>query len=134
LEKNYQTYTLLAGPFKTQKSDLQAKPLITDKEIIKFDLKTNTFIFSPKATKRINELEIDNVHGKQFVITIDGKSKLTGYFWTISLSSYGICHTNHIYNNYDEFKLESGLNKDKIVLSKDFPEIYKVLKRKEKLK
>ncbi len=122
---------VVAGPFKAEESDLQAIPIVSDEDIISFNLKNNSFSLSKEAKQRIKELNVDRIHGKQFVITVDGTPKLTGYFCTISLSSYANNHTNYIL--IEDFILRPDPALYEIELSIDYPEIYKALKLRGKL-
>ena len=124
---------IIAGPFEALISDLQHKPLISNEEITKYDLKTNTFFLSNKAEKRIKELGIHSNHGKQFVMTVNGKPKLTGYLFNLSLSSFKTCHTNQILILGNQLKLKkSDFQKNEIDLLADYPEIYEILKNRTK--
>lgn len=67
--------------FEVTGKDIPAKPFIADNEIKKFDLKKNIITFDYIVVQRLKNLRphIDNT---QFVITLNKKPLITGYFWS----------------------------------------------------
>ncbi len=69
-----------AGDFIAKESDLMTDPLVKDSEIINFDFNNNELLISSEGTDRIRNLEPEFSFHNQFVLTIDKKPILTGYF------------------------------------------------------
>ncbi len=70
------------GKFKAEKKDLQKKPIIEDAEIIGYDLKNSLIYLSESGMKKISKLHLnekDN-YGRQFVVCINNKPYIFGYF------------------------------------------------------
>lgn len=71
---------ITAGEFDATKKDLKNKPLITDSDIISFNFEKNEIIIKTEAAKKIKELKSNVISHIQFVIALDKKPILTGYF------------------------------------------------------
>lgn len=86
---------IYGGKYNIKVSDLKNTPFIVDSEIFSFDVKNNELIMANSAANKIYGLNSNMIKGVQFVITVDGKPLLNGYFWDL-LSSY-TCNSYHIY-------------------------------------
>jgi hypothetical protein len=88
-EKNVKNDTankqlIYAGKFKATKEDLEPKPLFKDNEILSFKQKTSELEISKNAFEKLGELGRTNSKngiGIQFVVCINEKPKLFGYFF-----------------------------------------------------
>ena len=69
-----------AGEFDARISDLIPTPLVSDSEIVSFNTLNNELTIKTIALSRINKIESEFQAGTQFVITVDKKPTLTGYF------------------------------------------------------
>lgn len=90
--------------FKTQKSDLEKTPFITNEEIYGFDFNNSSISLSKSAMKKI--LKLPNIR-KQFVVCINNKPELNGYFIVSPFNSYFI--ENYIFH-YNYSKSKDSLN------------------------
>jgi len=68
-----------AGNFIAMESDLMAKPLVKDSEIMSFNFNTNELVISSEGKDRIGSLDPEFSFHNQFILTIDKKPILTGY-------------------------------------------------------
>lgn len=85
---------IFMGKFNVEPKDLQSEPFIRDNEIISLDIKNDLLNLDSTAVKKFTTLDNDMRYGTQFVILVDNKTVMTGYFLNY-FSSYW-CHTFHI--------------------------------------
>lgn len=85
---------IFMGKFNVMPKDLQNEPFIRDNEIVSLNLKEDFLNLDATAVKKFTMLDNDMRYGTQFVIVVDDKALLTGYFLNY-FSSYW-CHTFHI--------------------------------------
>ena len=109
------TQFIYGGDYNVKLSDLKIEPFITDDEILSFDTENNKLVFDSIAANRIYQLEPNMIKGVQFVITVDKKPVLNGYFWSLhssySCNSYCIYYISPKY--FEEFGNERFLDKSK---------------------
>jgi hypothetical protein len=109
------TQFIYGGDYNVKLSDLKMVPFITDDEILSFNLDNNKLSVDSLAANRIYELKRNMIKGVQFVITVDKKPVLNGYFWSLdssySCNSYCIYYISTKYIN--EFRNERFLDKSK---------------------
>jgi len=105
---------IVAGEFDAKKSDLSSIPLISDSEIVSFNKSNNELIIKSNASKKIFEIEDEFVTSTQFVISVDKKPVLTGYFNNLA-SSYSPNWNYITYINYNESIKNNGENKTFII-------------------
>jgi len=137
---------IYGGKFVVNQNDLQSEPLVTNDEVLKLDMEKSELILSESARKKISQINPSMKYGVQFVITVNKKPCLTGYFRS-NISSY-IYNWNYIgydyYNNNIEAKRDDNFvirqnadyEKWKPVLTnlKNYPEIIVALKNSNRLK
>jgi hypothetical protein len=136
---------IYGGRFEVKTDDLLAEPFIEDEEIIEVNLNTSEFILSQKGKNKIKELKPSMKHGIQFVICVNRKPILTGYFRS-NISSY-ILNWNYIGYDYinSSFDTKNDIN---FVIRKndgyldwkpykinllDYPELVESLKKSRRL-
>lgn len=68
--------TIYLGNFHFKKNDLQEQPFITNEEILGFDEENMKIIFAENIIEKFPELP----HKSQFVLTINKKPVMNGYF------------------------------------------------------
>lgn len=138
---------IYAGKFEVEISDINEKPLVENNEILSFNLKNNTIKISKTGVEKITNLENDAVNSIQFVICVNNKPIMTGYFNSF-FSSY-IPTSNFIsylpkykFSKYkikeEEFELRKNNNfrrvkVEKIDLVKDYPELIQAFKNTNRL-
>jgi hypothetical protein len=76
------------GDFDYEKVDLNEKPFISNSEILSLDTLKGVIKFNRNASQRIIKITSDFHRSKQFVITVNGKPVMNGYFHNI-FSSFG---------------------------------------------
>lgn len=96
-----------ASDFYFDKDDLRKYPFIKDNEIISVDFENAEIILKREASLRIIKLKPGR-NGIQFVITVNGKPNLGGYFWNPYSSL--MCNSNYIQYKLSDFKLDSTKN------------------------
>lgn len=106
---NYDTVfkeTIYAGKFEAKSTDLQSQPFIGDDEIISFNTGNNKFEFSSSVAERLETLPDEMHEGIQFVITVNKKPQLTGYFrnWSVWCDWYYIRYWNYKKGEGEEIK------------------------------
>lgn len=108
---------IFAGSFKADKSDLFENPLITNADIISFNKNNGTIILNSIGAKKLSKLK-NTDYGKQFVLIIDNKPKIYGYFFPTIFSYW--CNTYHYPYmpdvNWTELDLKFGKESDSINL------------------
>ncbi|MFD2890450.1 hypothetical protein ACFS5J_00265 [Flavobacterium chuncheonense] len=109
INKNYnydsiKKQMIYGGKFSVDKTNLQALPIIEDKDILKFNLSRSELILTKRGQYTLSFLD-KNIN--QFAICVDGNPILTGYF-RYNYSSV-IYSWNYIGYNYykDKEKLEN---------------------------
>lgn len=137
---------IYGGKFVVNQNDIQTEPLVTNDEILKLDLQKSELILSESARKKISHIKPSMKYGVQFVILVNKKPCLTGYFRS-NISSY-IYNWNYIgydyYSNNIEAKQDENFvirqNADYIkwepVLTdlKNYPALIKAMKNSNRLK
>lgn len=103
--------TLWGGDFSAGKEDLENNPFIKDDEILNFDSQKDIIVFDSNVVKRIEKI---GRRKAQFVITIDKKPMLCGYFWTAMISSYPQSFYIYDYDAYD-LKEKNGNEKSYMI-------------------
>lgn len=126
------------GIFIDDMSKIEKKPILKNIDVIAFDCTKSNIIL--KQDKSFN-LSIKNKkikHLKQFVITLNKKSMLNGYFFNVFSSS--VCKTNQIIffgGNSKNLNLLMLNYKNKRVLKlnlkQDYPELYHAFKNSNRL-
>lgn len=104
---------IYGGKFTVNKENLESKPLITDKDILKLNLKKSEFIFSEIGKQKITQLKPNMKSGIQFVICVNKQPYLTGYFRS-NISS-NIYNWNYIGYDYFEHKIATIHDKDFVI-------------------
>jgi hypothetical protein len=80
---------IYCGDFTATKEQLKEKPFIEDSEIINFNSKNSSFKFSKTVINKFNNLEpYEDRVGIQFVVCINDKPEMFGYFIKGFMSSY----------------------------------------------
>jgi hypothetical protein len=98
----------LATEFEIKDTDLPTLPFIRDDDIDYYDTCINKIFITQDAAIRIAELKPKLNVGIPFVLTVDRKPILTGYFWS-TFSSFG-CASYVFFNSNDTTqKLLKGL-------------------------
>ena len=101
---------IYGGRFEVKTTDLLAEPFIEDEEIIEVNLNKSEFILSQKGKNKINKLKPNMKYGIQFVICVNRKPTLTGYFRS-NISSY-VLNWNYIGYDYiiSSFDTKNDIN------------------------
>lgn len=137
---------IYGGKFIVSQNDFESEPLITDDEVLELNLENSEFILTESARKKISQIKPSMKYGVQFVIAVNKKPCLTGYFRS-NISSY-IYNWNYIgydyYNNSIEAKNDKNFvvrqNMDYIkwkpVLTdlKNYPVLIQAMKNSNRLK
>lgn len=137
---------IYGGKFVVNLKDIQKEPLITNDEILNLDLEKSELILSNSARNKISQIKPSMKYGVQFVILVNKKPCLTGYFRS-NISSY-IYNWNYIgydyYNNNIEAKRDENFvirqnadyEKWKPVLTnlKNYPALIVAMKNSNRLK
>ncbi|AWA31032.1 hypothetical protein HYN48_13595 [Flavobacterium magnum] len=145
---NYDTLKkqfIYGGKFDVIDKDISKKPLIEDNEVLGLNLSKSEFLLSTSGEKKIESLKPNMKFGIQFVICVNRKPCLTGYFRS-NISSY-IYNWNYI--GYDYFKHDdktahdknfvirqnAGYEKWKPILTKinEYPSLISALKKTNRL-
>lgn len=119
---------ILAGAFKSEITDLQSEPFITSDQIISLDKKNGELYLNKIATKKLSELKSDSF-GQQFVLTIDGKPEVNGYFLPAAFA-FGSNTYHYVYSPNNEISLLEffyGLELRYINLETEFPNLFKII-------
>ncbi|MCO6173618.1 hypothetical protein NHF50_01025 [Flavobacterium sp. NRK F10] len=108
---------IFAGAFDIKNMDLEDHPLISDDEILKFNFDTSKIVMKKSAINKITNLnwKMGNSFGRQFVLCIDKKPVICGYFYNSS-SSF-LSNTYQIF--IDDYKLINSEVEYKIYFGKD---------------
>ncbi|MGV7105853.1 hypothetical protein [Flavobacterium sp. U410] len=108
---------IFAGAFDIEDGDLEKTPLINDDEILKFDFNTSQIFMTGSVVNKIKNLDwkMKNNFGRQFVLCINKKPILNGYFYNSS-SSY-LSNTYQIF--IDDYKMNKSEVAYKIYLGKN---------------
>jgi hypothetical protein len=124
----------ICGKLEVKKDDLVNNPFINDFEIIGYDTTTFTIFITDSARKRISILEPSLPIGIPFVITVNKKPVLSGYFWN-PVSSWG-CNWYVIFADNDnklniinELPPKRNKDLDDQRLNKDMIQAFKESKR-----
>lgn len=134
---------IYAGKFEVETSDINEKPLIENNEILSFNLKRNTIEISKTGVEKIMDLENDVVNSIQFVICVNNRATMTGYFNSV-FSSYPpiwnfIIYLPKVQSNINnevkdsEFVLYRNYRKDEMVNLEEYPELIKAFKNTNRL-
>ena len=78
---------IFVGKFKASAKDLQLQPLITDDEIISFNVKTSELEIHKSGFEKLIKLDRTNTEngiGIQFALCINGAPKIFGYLYNYS--------------------------------------------------
>jgi hypothetical protein len=94
--------------FTATDSDLQEKPLIEDCQIIGYDTIKFEYTIDTLVCSRLSTLNPSLPIGIQFVITVDRKPVISGYFWN-PVSSFGCDWYNIPVICKQEIKIDKGL-------------------------
>lgn len=141
-----QKQLIYGGKFVVNHNEIRSEPLITNNEILMLDLQKSEIILSESARKKISHIKPSMKYGVQFVILVNKKPCLTGYFRS-NISSY-IYNWNYIgydyYNNNIEAKSDknfvirqnAGYVKWKPFLTdmNEYPELIEAMKSSNRLK
>ena len=123
---------IFAGAFTAKKQDLRKKPFIKSNQIKVFNKSNGDLVLDSIAEKSINELNHDSF-GNQFVLTIDKKPEIFGYFYPISISSWNHCSTYHYIfpkGKTNKYTLYKGHELKSVDIKKEFPDMLKLLSEK----
>lgn len=101
---------IYGGKFTVEQKDIKEEPLITNDEILELNLEKSEFVLSESGRKKISNIKPDMKYGVQFVLLVNKKPCLTGYFRS-NISSF-IYNWNYIGYNYltNDFKAKSDEN------------------------
>lgn len=120
---------ILAGAYEVNQKDLQNKPFIKFDEIISFNKDNGTLTLNKIAINKLSKIKSDSF-GQQFVLTINGKPEIIGYFYQ-SAYSYGSNTYHYPYlQNFKvnkELELYHGLELRSVDIKSEFPNLYKQL-------
>jgi hypothetical protein len=155
--KNFGEYTtidtinkkiLFASDFDFLANDLEAKPFITNDEILKLDTIKGKIEFSNSGGRKLLGLKPNLRNGKQFIITVNKNPVFSGYVWSPYSSNganwfciqYEDTQTakDTTLNNY-KFLFYKGLGtsdpkkREKIDFEK-YPELLEAFKESDRLK
>ena len=136
---------ICAGKFEVKTSDINEKPLVEDDEIISLNLKNNQLALNEKGDEKVKRIKPDNIKGTQFVICVNKKPVLTGYFKSNFSSFYP--SWNFIYYSYEnhddlnygkqinlKYTLEKCENRDfKLLNLEEYPELIQAFKNTNRL-
>ena len=143
---------IFAGKFKASKEDLQSVPIITNDEIISFNIKTSEIEISKSGFEKLIKLDRTNSEngiGIQFAICINETPKIFGYFYNYSYivtyipTTYSISYkTKEREKNYksmllkfNNFKAEpNGKINMRMLDSIQEKELFTVLKNSNRIK
>lgn len=118
---------ILAGAFKANRIDLESSPFIKSDQI-SIDKINGELTLDSTATIKLSELYSDNF-GRQFVLTLNGKPEMFGYFYP-SAFSFG-CNTFHyLYlrnSKLSKLELFYGLELREVDIKSEFPNLFMVL-------
>lgn len=132
-----------AGKFQAYSENINYKPLVEDNEILSFNLKKSTIKISKTGVEKIMNLEHDAVNSIQFVVCVNNKPIMTGYFNSV-FSSYPpiwnfIIYLPKVQSNINaevkdsEFVLYRNFGKDELVNIEEYPELIQVFKNTNRL-
>ena len=116
---------IFAGAFKAKKTDLKKEPFLAEKEIHSFDYSNGTITLSEIGGIKLSKMDFDS-NGKQFVLLINDKLELFGYFYPTLYSNW--CSTYqypYIPNQkWTELELTFGKNFRAVNLKAEFKDLY----------
>lgn len=108
------------GEFDVQKEDLEPEPFIKNCEIIGFDFEKSELVINNKATNRISE-EIKEL--QQFVICVNNKPQIKGYFQNVMSSKIFETFNLFYFKSQENLKdenyhliLHSGIAKNEFII------------------
>jgi len=104
---------IYGGKFVVSQNDFQAEPLVKDDEVLGLNLEKSELILSETARKKISQIKPSMKYGVQFVITVNKKPCLTGYFRS-NISSY-IYNWNYIGYDYYNNSIEAKHDKNFVI-------------------
>ena len=104
---------IYGGKFTVDKEKLETKPLITDEDILRLNLKKSELILSEVGKLKITKLKPNMKYGIQFVICVNKQPCLTGYFRS-NISS-NIYNWNYIGYDYFEHKIATIHDKEFVI-------------------
>jgi len=104
---------IYGGKFTVDKKNIETKPLITDEEVLKLNLKKSELILSEIGRNRITQLKPNMKDGIQFVICVNKQPYLTGYFRS-NISS-NIYNWNYIGYDYFDHKIATIHDKNFVI-------------------
>lgn len=104
---------IYGGKFTVDEENLETKPLITDEDVLKLDLKKSELVLSEIGKQRITHLKPNMTSGIQFVICVNKQPYLTGYFRS-NISS-NIYTWNYIGYDYFEHKIATIHDKNFVI-------------------
>jgi hypothetical protein len=137
---------IYGGKFVVNLKDIQKEPLITNDEILNLDLEKSELILSNSARKKISQIKPSMKYGVQFVILVNKKPCLTGYFRS-NISSY-IYNWNYISYDYYNNNIEANRDENFVIRQnadyekwkpiltnlKNYPELIVAMKNSNRLK
>lgn len=124
---------IFAGAFNANDEDLDVKPLINSNEILMFDFTSSKIIMKESVVKKIKDLDwkMGDDFGRQFVLCINKKPVLNGYFYHPASSylsnTYQIFIDDYIKNGSEvSYKIYFGkdLNTPNLKENKEFSKIW----------
>lgn len=114
---------IYGGKFSVDKENIETKPLITDEDVLKLNLKKSELILSEIGRNRITQLKPNMKDGIQFVICVNKQPYLTGYFRS-NISS-NIYNWNYIGYDYFDHKIATIHDKNFVIRQNDGYEKWK---------
>jgi hypothetical protein len=104
---------IYGGKFVVGQSDFEIEPLITNDEVLGLNLDKSEFVLSKSARKKISQIKPSMKYGVQFVIAVNKKPCLTGYFRS-NISSY-IYNWNYIGYDYNNNNIDAKRDKNFVI-------------------
>jgi hypothetical protein len=121
--------------FIVSPEDINSDPLIPDRGITSYKLGTYEIKLDSTACKKISQLEPSLPMGIQFVLTLNKKPIITGYFWNKD-SSFGTNWYTIVVGEGPWYKIHKGVPEEKnqdLLELRDNVQIVNVLKQSKRL-
>ena len=125
-----------AGPFEAVKDQLELTPFIANENIIGFNDAEAELVVDSIAKRKLDSLPNETPSGRQFVLLVNGKPKLSGYFINMEYFQGGI-YTNSIRyinrfstNSHPYILYRKG---NEMTLKTEQPELYKAFKQSDRI-
>ena len=127
---------VFAGPFEATIDDLETPPFIANENIIGFNDAEAQLVVDSIGERKLYSLPNKFPSGRQFVLTVNGAPKLSGYFINMDHYQGGIFTNSIRYINRENSKLPLFVLHNKsgeITLKSEQPELYQAFKQSDRI-